>query len=666
MYKKIVLLSTTTVMLLFGLVALSQAQLDAVGAINPDNGYPFFYQDAGLPANVPGGERQPLVLAQCLKNNGLCLLVDDVNTPTPGVAFPDNYGGTFPVEWFYWAGTSDLITANGGTGSLVMALEGSFFNGQAPANDQIVFARVRLRITNLVAQQLYTITTPYGEFVRASQNDGTINFTEDIGLLQGDFVAALGGKLGPFLTPTGFDPQNPTIFDAEGAAYIADAITPTTVVGSVFPVAADFGTANTAGVANFFRIVGPGVGIGSPDSCTNNPAGSDNCVEINQFILTGQLTENLDAVPVRTTYTRNLTDKGRIDVAASSVPGMTIEASIPGRTVQLLEEPVGSGNYYGRFPFNTTSIPLPADRIVNLSNITGNPVTTVPGQLTDTLTIQIATFDMTGLASGGTGTLRVKANSSDNSPTNPVTLTVFNDGGANLGTMADNVKTAFTTLPTSTIRVTSSAGGTATQDVLVTGPNVSTTIVSGQLPVNFGATLSRATYTRNDLDKGRIDIAALSAPGMNLEASIPGRSIQLLETPPSSGHYYGRFPFNATTIPLPADGLLTLNNLTDTPISTVNSQLTDVVNIKLASFNTTGLTSGGTGTLRIKASSSDTSPTDPVTLTVFSAEGTELGTMGSNVKTIFTTLPTSKVTVISSAGGMAIQDVVVVGPNAVQ
>lgn len=456
------------------MASAAHAELAAVGPINPDNGYPFFYKDAGLPDTVPGGVRDPLLLSLCLKNNGLCLLAADVNVPTPGVAFPDNYGGTFPDEAFYWTGDSTVTTTGGGTGLLIMALEAAFANDAVVAGDQIVFGRIRIRIDNLEAGETYTITTPFGDFVEVAEAAGVrgINMTEDIGILAGDFTLVLGAKVGPFLVPTGFDPLNPTVIDTEGVAYIADPAVATTATGSVTPVAVDFGTNNTPGFANFFRIVGPGVGAGSPDACTNHPAGPDNCVETNLFTLSGQLAGNFGVRPDRTTYTRTDTDNGRIDIFASTIPGMNIEASTPGRTIQLFEEPLGSGHYFGRYGFNTTTITLPVDRSITLTNLTDTPNTVVTSQLTDVVTVQKAVFNTTGLVPGGTGTLTVRANSSDNSTTDSVTLTVLNSDGTVIGTLFDNVEASFAAFPTEKITVVSSAGGTAEQHVIVGGPGV--------------------------------------------------------------------------------------------------------------------------------------------------------------------------------------------------
>ncbi len=181
---------------------------------------------------------------------------------------------------------------------------------------------------------------------------------------------------------------------------------------------------------------------------------------------------NFGVQPIRTTYTRTPADTGRIDVIATTVAGMTLEAAIPGRTIQLFEEPLGSGRYFGRFAFNTAARPLPADRIISLTNLTDTPDTTSTSTLIDAVTIQAATFNTTGVNPGGTGTLTVRANSSDNSAGSPVILTVFSDDGTEIGTITDNVAGTFTIFPTAWVTVVSSAGGTATQDVVISGPNV--------------------------------------------------------------------------------------------------------------------------------------------------------------------------------------------------
>jgi hypothetical protein len=334
-----------------------------------------------------------------------------------------------------------------------MALEAAFAADIIQTGDQIVFGRIRLRIDNLVAGAEYTITTPYGVFTQVAEAEGRrgINFTEDLGIVQGEFTQVLDAKIGPFLTPTGFDPAAPVVID--GVGYISDGA-PTTVTGGPF--------------GNIFRIEGPGVGVGSPNTCGND------CVETDIFTITGQIATNFGVRPDRTTYTRNPLNNGRIDVFASTVENQIIRATTAGGpTIRLIEEPAGSGRYFGRFGFNNDTRPLPADGLISLTNISDTPDTITASTLTDIVTVQKARFDTTGVDTTSTGTLTVRANTSDNGTVVP-TLTVFNDNGTEIGVLAgDNVETIFEgVFPTGKITVTSSAGGTATQDVMISGPPV--------------------------------------------------------------------------------------------------------------------------------------------------------------------------------------------------
>jgi hypothetical protein len=79
--------------------------------------------------------------------------------------FPSNY----PSEFFYQIADSDLISTPGCNGTtpgfalLRMALEGSFANGVPEPGQQIVFARIRIKVTSgLCPNTSYTFTTPYG------------------------------------------------------------------------------------------------------------------------------------------------------------------------------------------------------------------------------------------------------------------------------------------------------------------------------------------------------------------------------------------------------------------------------------------------------------------------------------------------------------------------
>jgi PKD repeat protein len=200
----------------------------------PPNGFPSHYSD---------GQGQSLSL--CLANPAMCLLDTPVADPTPGVAFPANYRGTFPDECFYWVGETSMPTARGGQALLVMALEASFSTGIVLPGDQTTFARMRLRIDNLVAGETYHITHPYGQIdlVATGSGNRAINYTDDLGLVPGNFDLALGGNIFPFLR---WDSGLP-LLDAQGREYIGDPNIAHTVTGSP--------TGN-----NYFRVEGLNVG----------------------------------------------------------------------------------------------------------------------------------------------------------------------------------------------------------------------------------------------------------------------------------------------------------------------------------------------------------------------------------------------------------------------
>src|SRR5262249_4365122 len=134
--------------------------LAAVGPVDPVNGYPAYYIDSN------GIALQPCLDFVC----DPALALPDPNRP---VSFPDN----FPDEFFYFRGISDIAV---GTvkGRLVLALEGAFLNGPVVPGDQIVFSRVRVRVSDLVAGATYRVTYPFGQLTLVAGPLGTINFTE--------------------------------------------------------------------------------------------------------------------------------------------------------------------------------------------------------------------------------------------------------------------------------------------------------------------------------------------------------------------------------------------------------------------------------------------------------------------------------------------------------
>ncbi len=212
-------------LLLLGLGSAStaQAELTAVGPINPANGYPLWYEDSS-----------GLRLGLCLDQGGACLL----ENPNPGepISFPDNFG----PEAFWWSAEADMVGPNGERLLLVLALESAFGGAEEIVDgNQIAFGRVRIRLEGVTPGAEFTVTHPYGrDVVQAEDDRGRARMTEDIGCATPcDFTLPLTSRVGPFLRCV--DPAPP-----EGS--VGDLVTACTVTGSP--------TGN-----NFFRVEGPGI-----------------------------------------------------------------------------------------------------------------------------------------------------------------------------------------------------------------------------------------------------------------------------------------------------------------------------------------------------------------------------------------------------------------------
>jgi Abnormal spindle-like microcephaly-assoc'd, ASPM-SPD-2-Hydin len=188
------------------------------GAIDPDTGFPTWYQDST-------GRQYEL----CLEGP-LCLST----LPDPGQ--PAKVGATaaesnFPDEAFWWAADAGVTTASGVDARLVLAQEAAFAAEEPIAGEQIAFGRVRVRVTGLQAGAKYRVTHPYGtkDFVaEAGALSGEINATRDIGCgVPCDFSAPGHSDVGPeFLR------WDPAVAPQAPAGYVGDPAVPHAVVGS--------------------------------------------------------------------------------------------------------------------------------------------------------------------------------------------------------------------------------------------------------------------------------------------------------------------------------------------------------------------------------------------------------------------------------------------------
>jgi hypothetical protein len=306
---------------------------------------------------------------------------------------------------------------------------------------------LRLRIDTPSAGH-YKVITPYGvdEFDVATGGDRTINFTEDIGVAANTFDGVLGGRVGTFLEwDTG------PITGPDGNQYVGDPNTTHAVKGS------PFGT-------NFFEIDGPD--IGGPGI---------NTISTNLFTVVGKIDTNSGVNPGHPTYSRTTTDNGFVDVQASSDPGKSIKAQLPGGAVTTLRGDT-KGNYVARLAYTGGTPPSS----VTVENLSDKPQAVAHPKVTDLVTVTDATYD------SDAQTLTVTAASSDQAVPPTLTASGFGalaagtetlspaipDSGTDVaepaltGTVSVGTKT-FTDVasPPETLTVTSAAGGSATSRV---------------------------------------------------------------------------------------------------------------------------------------------------------------------------------------------------------
>ena len=439
MFTKTLLRGLVALPLVLGLGQAAEAGLNAVDRGDPPGTYlaangffPAWYQDthglgldlclsgANIAAGaVPGGVGGPA-----------CVLGAFV----PPFSFPTN----FPDESFYFMGDA-VFTAGGVDVIYVSNLEAAFAGGLPAANDQITFARIRIRITLPATAPggNYTVTHPYGVEVFSVAPGGgikVINATRDIGVAPGIFTGALAGDIGPFLRDASLAPGVFIPSDVPGECYIGDPNTARPVVGS------PFGT-------NFVRVDGP------PGFVS---------VQGNDFNVMGKVHAGALATPLvieRTSYGTSATASQQ-DVFVQAPPSTNASVSATDTAAQpvVMTDADANGAWYGQ----SASAPTPgADVSVTASPLSGpNAPTTAAKPLVDVVTITRAEY------SRAAGTLTVEAASSDEAT--PPTLTV---NGTTLSPTGTGVVQSATitglTIPPATVTVTSANGGSDTEQVVV-------------------------------------------------------------------------------------------------------------------------------------------------------------------------------------------------------
>ena len=443
------LLSKTAAVLAVSALAqsISQAALFAVdtGPYTPANGgFAAWYQDShgrtldlclskAVSSRVPGTPGAPTYMCNLLPTPGV---FDDAQP----VVFPTN----FPDEAFWFTADGTIVDAARGINlAYGSAIEAAFAADEPIEGDQISFARVRIRV-DVPTAGTYVITHPYGIEVFTVDTPGrrAINMTRDIGIgAPKTYDGALKGDIGPFLRSVNgpYTETNPVSGGAE--QFIGDPNLNEAVTGSPF---------NT----NYIRIEGPG--------------GLD--LRSTVFAVSGKLSTVVRPTPLitqRSTYSRKQGASAPIaqqDVFVLAPPppaDVVLNSSTP---ALKLTEADTTGNWYVQNSVNPT---LPTTLQVTADNhlaIASSTPTTLPMALTDLVVIQRAEYSLSS------GQLTLVASTSDE--TSPPALTATSGTGAAIGALSGSgavktLATGISPIPPAKVRVTSSNGGSDTEEVVI-------------------------------------------------------------------------------------------------------------------------------------------------------------------------------------------------------
>ncbi|MGG7675522.1 hypothetical protein [Pseudomonas sp. WC2] len=443
------LLSKTATVLVVSALAqgIAQAALFAVdpGPYAPANGgFASWYQDThgrtldlclskALSSRVPSAPGAPSYMCSLL--------------PTPGVfddAQPIVFPSNFPDEAFWFTGETTLVDAARGIDlTYVSAIEAAFAAEEPVEGDQVSFARIRIRV-DVPTAGTYVITHPYGVDVFNIDTPGrrAINMTRDIGIgTPKTYDGALKGDIGPFLRSVNgpYTETNPLTGAAE--QFVGDPNLSEAVTGSPF---------NT----NFVRIEGPN--------------GLD--LRSTTFAVSGKLSTVVRPTPMiaqRSTYSRKAGDSAPVaqqDVFVLAPPAPGTAAVTSSTPVLNMTEANSTGSWYAQSSVNPalpTTLQVTADNHLAIASSTP---TTLPMALTDLVVIQSAQYSLSS------GQLTVVASTSDE--TSPPVLTATSGSGAAIGALGGDgavktLATGISPIPPSRVRVTSSNGGSDTEEVVI-------------------------------------------------------------------------------------------------------------------------------------------------------------------------------------------------------
>jgi len=443
------LLSKTATALVVTALAQGVAQA-ALFAVDPGPDLPAigsfasWYQDThgrtldlclskAVSSRVPGAPGAPTYMCNLLPAPGI---FDD----TQPVVFPTN----FPDEAFWFTGDGSIVDAARGIDlTYVSAVEAAFSGGDPVEGDQISFARIRIRV-DVPTAGTYVITHPYGVEVFNVDTPGrrAINMTRDIGIgAPKTYDGALKGDIGPFLRSVNgpYTETNPVSGSAE--QFVGDPNLVEAFTGSPF---------NT----NYIRIEGPN--------------GLD--LRTTVMAISGKLSTVVRPTPMitqRSTYSRTAGASAPVaqqDVFVLAPPPpakVTLDSNNP---VLNLTEADTTGSWYAQSSTNPT---LPSTLQVTADNhlaIPSSTPTTLPIPLSDLVVISRAEYSLS------TGQITVVASTSDE--TSPPVLTATTASGATIGALSGDgavktLSTGISPIPPAKVQVTSSNGGSDTEEVVI-------------------------------------------------------------------------------------------------------------------------------------------------------------------------------------------------------
>ncbi len=598
------------------------AVLERVGPENPApsvGSFPAWYQDTtGLTLEFCDPKNQAEV------DGGWCLLL-------PGdVIVPEVFPTNFFDEHFYFDSVSSLTPASGGKALLVLALEAAFSIGPPAVGDQVTFARIRAKLTNVPVTGSYRFIHPYGEELVDAQAGAVrgIFVTEDIGLGTpgGPFDGALNGRLGPFLlasaTPGGpempavsatnptpdTDPAHfggvfaPTPYPGTGASYLADPARLGPITGSPLPPFTD--STGALRDHNIFRIEGPpGSGLGV-DPLTG---ASVDWIETTDFSLMGRVfTSTLPGrvnVP-RASYTSNATAQ-KLDVFANGTE--TTQGRVPAQPrpaaakplLSYYDAPCASAFDANGFPIAPFSAPLAANEIP-MSNAgsnywgqsrpaiiptqvcvkdsaardaAGNVVPAFfPKNVTDEVAVTSAIFDPV------TSTLSVTATSSDTLLAPPLTLAGFGD------LTAGSIAVSPLAAPPAKITVLSFQGGTA--DLIVTTgtgtPAGIPVAVNDSVTIAEDSGPSIIAVLANDVNAAGGIVTLTSAPRLGTAVLNPDGSVTYTPNLNASGADSFSYTVTVGTVVSNVGNVaITITPVNDAPVA-VNDTASTSINVARA------------------------------------------------------------------------------------